>query len=64
MNKCIFSKAWGRVCNAIISYGDKYCYEHSLEKCKCGKQATHECSGYSGSWVCGYPLCETCRHNH
>jgi hypothetical protein len=38
----------------------EYCEKHMERICKCGKQATHDCSDTIGPMICGAPLCDDC----
>ena len=41
--------------------------EHLEKKCYkkgCEEQAEGECHGYSGSMVCGAPMCKNHKHKH
>ena len=51
---CKFDKAWQGLCGKEC-VGD-FCEDHLGIKCRCGKQATSECSE-TPSLVCGVPLC-------
>jgi hypothetical protein len=52
-------------CGSGVPTGQTYCPQHSTVKCHtCGAQATGDCHGYSGSFVCGYPICPDHRHTH
>jgi len=57
--KCNFPLLWSsEKCREDVPVGNKYCEKHSKLKCSCGAQATHECCGFAGSFVCGAPLCD------
>jgi len=55
---CEFIVAWVGKCNKESQ--EKFCKQHKDIECKCGKQATHECSQTS-QFVCGKPLCNECK---
>lgn len=55
---CRFNMAWVGHCNQPC-VGD-ICEKHAKKKCRCGKQATRECS-HAGQFVCGAPLCDDCK---
>jgi hypothetical protein len=57
---CNYNLAWIGKCKNSNVEGESYCKEHLNKRCKCGKQATHECS-IASSLVCGYPLCDICK---
>lgn len=59
-NGCIFDIAWAGLCKSAVVEGHKFCSNHLKEKCRCGKQAVKQCS-HAGQFVCGTPLCETCK---
>lgn len=62
--QCKFSIAWvGKCKNKTINNSD-FCLEHLQNKCRCGKQATHECDATIGPMVCGALLCDSCRCSH
>lgn len=71
MKKCIFNRAWIGKCGKPAIGDDNpftqdinesdYCDDHRDKKCRCGAQATHECSNTIGPMVCGMPLCDDCR---
>ena len=59
---CRFESGWKGKCGKPTDNG--LCSEHEGMKCiVCDKQATQTCD-YTGSspFVCGAPLCDTCRH--
>jgi len=59
MELCNFNEAYIGKCE-----NKKPCKEHSKKKCcECGKPATKSCSN-TNIFVCGYPLCNNCRHKH
>ena len=64
-NTCIFlsADAWsgrGR-CSKPLVPGNCVCLKHSKERCtRCKGQATRECD-VPLQFVCGMPLCESCR---
>ena len=63
--KCLYKRAWtDNPCD--VDCNQSYCDYHLQRKCKCGSQATHDCSEFSGSFICGYPICENrkCEHYH
>ena len=59
---CGFNKAWVGNCKSKDLLDNGQCREHQT-KCSCGKLATKECS-HAGQFVCGRPLCDSCRCNH
>lgn len=59
---CSFVKAWIGECGCKEVLENGQCAEHQ-KKCGCGKLAIHECA-HAGQFVCGRPLCETCRCKH
>ena len=60
---CLFKKAWIGMCGKPGTNGR--CTEHEGFLCVvCGAQATHECDYTSvRAFVCGIPLCDSCRHD-
>ena len=76
MKMCNFNIAWVGRCkepvvgangsdNPFVDDSEEldYCKKHLAVKCKCGKQATRNCSDTIGPMVCGAPLCDECRCN-
>lgn len=65
-NGCKFPKIWTpNLCGEEKVEGEDYCEKHLRLKCSmCGKPAIGYCNGFSGSFICGYPLCNECRHRH
>ncbi len=62
-NKCNYDSYVG--CNEPV-IGDKFfCEKHNNIMCSVCKEkiAVGDCH-YEGQFVCGYPLCENCNHNH
>ena len=58
-SRCEFIRAWAGQCKSAADQSG-FCEEHREKKCiVCGHQATGECS-YSGQFVCGAPLCDSC----
>ncbi len=53
---CIFEQAWIGLCSKNAVADQVVCSDHLGTKCRCGAQATRECSN-AGSFVCGRPLC-------
>ena len=65
--KCKYIVAFAGLCGAPTENGEEFCENHKGVMCtKCKeKQATRECCGYgSFGLVCGYDLCDDCRHWH
>lgn len=54
---CIFDQAWIGLCSNEALTGHSVCSDHLGIQCRCGAQATRECSN-AGSLVCGRPLCD------
>lgn len=64
---CKYDVCWQGRCNQDVIDGSEYCQEHSEQKCHasgCEEQAEGECHGYSGSMVCGAPMCKNHKHKH
>lgn len=60
---CRYLNPWAGPCGKPAG-NDGFCDKHHGLKCiGCGKQATRGCS-FSGQFVCGEPLCDTCNHAH
>lgn len=60
---CIYDEAWVGICMQKAVKG-RFCAEHAAEKCRvCKGQATRSCE-HTGSFVCGAPLCDTCKDSH
>lgn len=58
--KCRYDRAWCGACGRPCDDGSDICSAHKLERCcVCNAQATHECA-YTGQFVCGAPLCDSC----
>jgi len=50
-------------CKEHLELGCNIIIEH-YPLIRCGKQSTHQCNGYNGSFVCGAPLCEEHKDCH
>jgi hypothetical protein len=64
---CKYDICWTGRCNENVVEGTEYCQEHLEQKCYtkgCEEQAEGECHGYSGSMVCGAPMCKNHKHKH
>ena len=59
---CGFDIAWVGNCKSTDLFENGQCEKHQ-NLCSCGKLATRECD-HTGQFVCGRPLCDTCRCNH
>lgn len=60
--KCKFDRAWIGPCGDPAD-SSGFCEKHkNMECCSCGKQAVRECDQTGIQFVCGYPLCATCKH--
>ena len=71
---CCFDKAWIGPCNNLIiitldklrtidSFNhNEFCHEHDHLVCQCGRKAIRECSETFSGFVCGTPVCGTCKH--
>jgi hypothetical protein len=59
---CVFDEAWRGSCSKAFLGASIYCADHFKLKCSQCKteQATHSCD-FAGQFVCGAPLCATCR---
>jgi hypothetical protein len=59
---CGFNLAWHGPCAKPATNGR--CEKHAGIKCtNCEELATRECD-HVGMLVCGFPLCNNCRHPH
>ncbi len=62
---CRYDVCWRGPCGQETAPGLEYCPEHLDIPChKCGGQASGDCHGYNGSFVCGMPTCPDHRHRH
>lgn len=62
---CQFNMAYHGACEGKkekLEY--RFCPSHMLVKCSCGRQAIGECSYAGIHFVCGRPLCESCKCTH
>jgi len=63
---CGFSVAYHGPCEAPALPMRRRCERHAVPSktvcAGCGGVATQECS-YAGQFVCGFPLCDWCRHD-
>jgi len=58
--QCTFYMAWAGRCGRHSWKGAdvQMCKPHFETKCRvCGEQAVHTCANFSGSFVCGTPVC-------
>lgn len=69
--KCGFDMAYAGLCGAEaqedpvadVHEEPRRCAFHSkMACCMCGKPAVRECA-MALQFVCGFPLCATCKHN-
>lgn len=62
---CRYDVCWSGPCGQDTVPGQDYCPKHLGNPCHtCGGQASGDCHGYNGSFVCGMPTCPDHRHHH